>query len=133
MFGAGISKPAGFPLASEMMADLRTHLEETLVDQNEGLAEFWDAMVRKGIFRTGDNAELNFTRLQVHTRGILSAVSAGRRVRLDNSLTLFESLPRIINDRFVNRHLNWREIQADGSICGISFAATCSRATASSL
>jgi hypothetical protein len=47
---------------------------------------------------------LNFTRLQLHKRRLLADARAGRG-RTDGSIELYENLSRIINDRFVNCHL----------------------------
>jgi hypothetical protein len=105
VLGAGVSKPAGFPLAKELMQVVREYLEQNRTGPYETLADTWDSLLRKRIFRTDDDAELNFTRLHLHMRGILADARAGRRVRTDGSIGLYENLPRIINDRFVNRHL----------------------------
>jgi hypothetical protein len=105
VFGAGVSKPAQFPLAKELMPDVREYLEENRTGPYETLADTWDSLLRKRIFRPDDDAELNFTRLHLHKAGILADARAGRRVRTDGSIVLYENLPRIINDRFVNRHL----------------------------
>jgi hypothetical protein len=105
IFGAGVSKPAGFPLAKELMAELRAELDrETLVGQAETLAETWDRLYEDEIFRAQDDAELNFTRLQLRTRTIRSRARAEEPVDADGTLSLYQSLPMLIDASFMRLH-----------------------------
>src|SRR5437879_6092736 len=104
VLGAGASKPAGFPLGKELMAGLRVYLDDVEHAETRSLGETWDRLFRDGIFREGEDAEANFTRLYLHAQPLRARAQAREPVEADGTVLLYTELPRLIDMYFMHLH-----------------------------
>jgi len=104
VLGAGSSKLAGFPLAKELMGELRDYLEGRRSNHPRNFARTWDSLLRRGIFRKGDDAELNFTRLQMHVLSLVTGAGTAYLNKPDVEVSLYRYLPMLIDLLFEDRH-----------------------------
>ena len=74
VLGAGSSYPAGFPLGSELQAQLRDFVH---ADSGEGgpygvIKSKWDRLEELEIFHSADSFELNLSRVEIDLRRLLA-------------------------------------------------------------
>ena len=87
VFGAGVSKPAGFPLASDLTSLLREWLPETSV-------AVWDALVADGVLGPETDLETSLTHLDLRIASLTPEQRRLLELRMQRQAKVDPSKPR---------------------------------------